>query len=307
MVAESLLPAKQGKIGEMMGNLPANHPLHRAFIIPLALLLSGLLACTLLTPPDVDLAAPATETAGPSASPTGSAAPPVAFTWPPLPAAAAAGRPEGALTPDASPPFLGDGVAYATEIGSQEVLFLFDPLPGASYLILLLPEPTLDPLLIIRDERGSELDRIDKRTTGEAELIRFTAEDDRRRVFAVAGFEGSRGQAKIAVAREGGPFIQSLVEVEEAVAEDEYNRYDLSLTAGRAVLFQVEPVEEFDPVFELYGPAGFLFNRDQGSTAEGEEYFWVPEASGRYALTVFGFEFSPGSYRLQVLEMATPN
>ena len=196
--------------------------------------------------------------------------------------------------------YTGDGITYSFEVGSPHGQLYLLGTAGTAYYILVNPDSSLDPILTIRDSTGTSVVRLDDQSRGMAELLRFVPETSDSYELTVSPFEDRSGGGLLSVFEEKGPFVTTLLQEEALVEADDVNRYEFELAAAQPLLISVEAIEDFDPVFEVYGPTGFLLNRDKNPAGEPELFLLIPEREGKYVLTVFGYRFSEGNYRINV-------
>jgi hypothetical protein len=181
--------------------------------------------------------------------------------------------------------------------------YQFSGSAGTDLIVALQPEAEFDPRLEIfpPGDEAALLADVDSGFPGEKEVLVFTPEADGDYIVRVIGFAGSGGEYLLGLF----DLTQGITQ-EGAVADDESSEFRVCVPAGEPLIAVVFPDEDFDPVFNLSGPAGgqLIDEVDDGASGDAEVIFYTGGMDGEenypVIISLEGFAGFGGTYILFV-------
>ncbi|MDX1993297.1 MAG: PPC domain-containing protein [bacterium] len=209
--------------------------------------------------------------------------------------------------------FMGDDV--------PDDLYEFDLLAGDTlYAELVATDGELDPVLILEDEDGNELDMNDDRGDGSLNSeITYTAEGDETVVVRVTNYPDTEGEYRLTVTitpaggtppednSEGTQAQTAPGEIVEYTGYMAYNVpddvYEVELQAGQTIIVEAYRVDgDLDPVVAVRDSEGNIVaqndDREPGNLDSRLEY--TAEESGTYEVIMSNYGKTAGDYRLTI-------
>lgn len=201
-----------------------------------------------------------------------------------------AGAPRTSVSPGA--------VVEATLDANGSDSYTFPGRAGETSAFYLFPDPTLDLVLVIRDENGSELARVDDGFAGGGELLDFVPPRSGEYVLEVVPFVGSGGSYLLGMVDEAA----ALVADSDTVGNDTAISYTLNVPAGERRAIMVFPDSAFDVIVQIFDRNNNLVaESDNGITGKPEALLFQPEQGGEYVVRIRGFVNVGGSYTIRII------
>ena len=203
------------------------------------------------------------------------------------------------------------------ELDGDRDFFFFSAEGGREYRI----ETHLgfDTVLVLYGPDGGYLVEDDDSGDSGASLLEWVAPSSDTYYIEVSGFSGTLGTYQLSLSvlgaqppddhgddRSGATRIRD-GEFLDGDIERDGDRDFFFFSAERGREYRIETHLGFDTVLVLYGPdGGYLVEDDDSGDSGASLLEWVAPSSDTYYIEVSGFDGTPGTYQLSILELGRP-